>query len=462
MLNRRLYGIWLVVGVLAIAIISGAVTVFSRYLRAVPSEPLSDSLEHFKYGSIGAEVNGLPYEVWRVLPALYPDVMPNGWSDFGFLYEADRELPIGISVRQYMVDRIGFNCATCHTSRVEGQSDILLGAPAESLKLQDYLRFLSSLGNDPKFATGSVLAAMKEANPSFDLLDEIVYGSIIIPRIKEELARVADNSEWMDRRPAHGPGRTDAGNPWRFRFGLEPQNDDIVGTTDFPHIWMQIHRVDGWAHWDGNNSSLSERNLSAALAGGATEESLDHVAIETVAAWSMSAPPPIYPAAIDSVSALEGQQIFLAECAQCHALAASGATIELSEIGSDPDRHSVFSSELLDMFSTVGEGTSWQFSNYSPSVGYVAVPMDGIWARGPYLHNGSVPTVADLLNPPADRPETFYRGCTRLDLVRLGFDCKSGFLLDTSVRGNSNSGHEYGTDLTQSQKTDLIEYLKTL
>ena len=83
----------------------------------------SDIVEHFKYGSIGAEPSsGIPYAIWKVLPALYPYDF-NGrddYSAFGFLYETDgdgqrRELPIGISQRKVRgVEVVWLNCATCH------------------------------------------------------------------------------------------------------------------------------------------------------------------------------------------------------------------------------------------------------------------------------------------------------------------------------------------------------------
>jgi len=99
---------------------------------------------------------------------------------------------------------------------------------------------------------------------------------------------------------------------------------------------------------------------------------------------------------------------------------------------------------------------------------YKAGPLNGIWATAPYLHNGSVPTLADLLRPAAERPRTFSVGSRRLDDRNVGFDSAEGsasFTLDTSQSGNGNQGHEgeaYGTTLTPEERLDLIEYLKTL
>ena len=100
--------------------------------------------------------------------------------------------------------------------------------------------------------------------------------------------------------------------------------------------------------------------------------------------------------------------------------------------------------------------------------GYQAMPLDGIWMRAPYLHNGSVPTLRDLLEPEEKRSKTFYRGCDLYDPDNAGFLTsgpvaeRTGWRLDVAVRGNGNQGHVYGTDLTNAEKQALLEYLKTL
>lgn len=100
---------------------------------------------------------------------------------------------------------------------------------------------------------------------------------------------------------------------------------------------------------------------------------------------------------------------------------------------------------------------------------YKARPLNGVWASAPYLHNGSVPDLWSMLQPPASRPRKFFMGSRQLDPVKVGFKSDAAeeagvklFELDTSLRGNSNAGHPYGTTLTDEQKRQLIEYLKTL
>jgi len=96
---------------------------------------------------------------------------------------------------------------------------------------------------------------------------------------------------------------------------------------------------------------------------------------------------------------------------------------------------------------------------------YRARPLDGIWATAPYLHNGSVQNLAELLKPAEERKTKFYVGSTKFDALRVGFKSKKEkftSLLDTTIPSNSNSGHEYGVTLSNKDKSALIEFLKTL
>lgn len=104
----------------------------------------------------------------------------------------------------------------------------------------------------------------------------------------------------------------------------------------------------------------------------------------------------------------------------------------------------------------------------SAPLAYKARPLNGIWATGPFLHNGAVPTLYDLLLPPARRPVSFSVGTREFDPVKVGYVSGAEapgnrFLFDTRVAGNSNQGHDYRTgELTDSQRLALLEYLKTL
>ena len=96
---------------------------------------------------------------------------------------------------------------------------------------------------------------------------------------------------------------------------------------------------------------------------------------------------------------------------------------------------------------------------------YKARSLNGIWATAPYLHNGSVPNLWELLKPSAQRVKQFQVGSRKFDPVNVGFDNTGAFQLDTTRPGNSNAGHEgngFGTNLTDEEKWALIEYMKSL
>jgi hypothetical protein len=93
---------------------------------------------------------------------------------------------------------------------------------------------------------------------------------------------------------------------------------------------------------------------------------------------------------------------------------------------------------------------------------YFAATLSGVWARSPYLHNGSVRSMAELLNRPDERAKTFHRGSTRFDPNVMGYTDEGAYTFDTTTPGNSNRGHTYGTNLSPNEKKELIEYLKTL
>jgi len=94
---------------------------------------------------------------------------------------------------------------------------------------------------------------------------------------------------------------------------------------------------------------------------------------------------------------------------------------------------------------------------------YKARSLEGIWATGPFLHNGSVPTLYDLLLPAAERPQLFKVGSKELDLERVGLRSDVGLeTFDTRLPGNSNQGHEYGVGFNRQQRLELLEYLKSL
>ena len=116
---------------------------------------------------------------------------------------------------------------------------------------------------------------------------------------------------------------------------------------------------------------------------------------------------------------------------------------------------------------------AWRIAYADPKskeLGYPAKPLKGVWATPPFLHNGSVPSIADLLTPPEQRPAAFLVGTREYDPQKMGYrtdvpnscaNCTS-FSFDTTKPGNSKQGHPFGTTLKPEEKQALMEYLKRL
>lgn len=118
---------------------------------------------------------------------------------------------------------------------------------------------------------------------------------------------------------------------------------------------------------------------------------------------------------------------------------------------------------IINAEASNNEQSTATLNNATAKIGYKARPQNGVWATAPYLHNGSVPNLVELLKPEAQRVKTFHVGSQEFDPVNVGFkDDPSQSVFDTAVDGNSNSGHEYGTDLSPEQRRNLVEYLKSL
>lgn len=137
-----------------------------------------------------------------------------------------------------------------------------------------------------------------------------------------------------------------------------------------------------------------------------------------------------------------------------------GQLMQLSESAAPPPTGPERSSQMESEAEAILDG----LDEKSPR--YKARPLNGIWATAPYLHNGSVPNLRELLTRPDDRVKQFFVGSRRFDPVNVGLsverDSHRGFLLDTTRPGNRNTGHSFGTALDAADRDALIEYLKQL
>jgi mono/diheme cytochrome c family protein len=245
--------------------------------------------------------------------------------------------------------------------------------------------------------------------------------------------------------------------------------------------------------------------------------------------WLKSLQAPVWPAEIlgpiDATLAAQGAELYATNCASCHphvaprsAPNAFGKTFAMmnfstpvAALGTDPSAAYKFAtrraapgpwlpvaqaagivgpdgkapvasilalsgSAIIGRFFAINGFTNLQKLSYldfreslSPSVAqlttYKARPLNGVAFTGPFLHNGSVPSIYELLLPPAQRTAQFHVGNTSFDPVHLGYSTEAvanSVLLDTTAAGNSNAGHTYGTQLTDAERFAVLEYIKTL
>jgi mono/diheme cytochrome c family protein len=268
--------------------------------------------------------------------------------------------------------------------------------------------------------------------------------------------------------PSSGPGRNDAFGLLSAGLFNAPQP---FAPVKYGLVWNVSKRH--WVHWDGNTRSPLGRNLLASLGLGAPLDgkhgALDFAMVKRQTDLTEMIQAPHYPYKIDEAAAKRGAAHYTANCVSCHGGSESDKRLySVADVGTDPLRAELFTREQSSRFNKFL--AELETAGYQPSKEeglrstgkYWAASMDGVWARSPYLHNGSVRTMQELLTPPAQRAKTFHRGSQDYDAAEMGYADAGVYVFDTSARGNSNSGHDYGTALTADEKRDLLEYLKTL
>ena len=239
----------------------------------------------------------------------------------------------------------------------------------------------------------------------------------------------------------------------------------------FGLVWNLEQRP--WVHWDGNTRSPLGRNILAALGLGAPltghHGAFDFALVKRHTDLSEKIRAPRYPFALDEAAAKRGAAHFESRCASCHTGPEGDQRLhDPAETGTEPNRARAFTQSqagLFNKFFAELESPGYVPPAEAPirSTGkYFAATLAGVWARSPYLHNGSVRTMRELLTQPAARARTFHRGSHTFDPATMGCADEGPYVLDTTAAGNSNAGHDYGTDLSEDQKRELIEFLKTL
>jgi hypothetical protein len=539
------------VAVFVVLIASGYVVLRLRDDTPVTFE---DARDHFKYGSTGGERGwrqqfgfGIPYWVWVAMPELFTDNLPDktagqGYKSFGMIYEDGKDprfdLPIGMSMRRTMgIDRVYFTCSVCHTGSFreapDGPRTIVLGMPANVFNFGSLAQFLSRSAGDWRFESSYFLPKIEEVGrlrsrderttrgyrpAEFGFVDRLAFRYVGISLMRDRLVSLLGRLDFIDF-TRWGPGRVDTFDPPKALLGFRMDNvppEARGGVADFPSVWNQKARKGMSLHWDGNNCSVDERNLSAGFGTGATPTTLDRDNILRIAdwLWEKAQPPPFPPARLDHDRMVRGEPIYREYCQSCHGTPKApfrqpgdgsrvGEVTPIELVRTDPLRLNSYTPELAraqnslyagfplagdaacrEYFDDVCKSNQTEasylelrkrcyparFANFRKTYGYANMPLDGLWLRAPYLHNGSVPNLRALLEPETERPPVFYIGYDVYDFDNVGFVTngpdaeKHGWRLDTAVAGNGNGGHEgaaYGTELGRDEKDALIEYLKT-
>lgn len=463
----------------------------------------------FLRGSMGSEF--IPERVFQALIRTYPDLYPGGTlAAFGAVADPAEEWPVGISRRETehlgRQRSIGINCAACHVADIEGPSRVrVLGRPGifdvysffgalatamlrttEPANMKAFLvnyapeskeavarqgeAIARALAEDRFASRGMAAGALHRIEPSeleFDGRDvtPLVKGILkILYNTRTSLAIPEQLPPPVPTIP--GPGRTDAFGVLAALLFATPTKMDAPVKYGF--AWNLSERR--WVHWDGNMDQPIARNLGAALGLGCPMEGqgrrLDFSLVQKQTDVSEKIRAPDYPWEIDSAAAARGMKHYADQCARCHDVGDEARLFSVEEVGTDPNRAKLFDRAQAEhhnrwLAGLKVEGYTAKPDTYRATQKYWANDMAGAWARSPYLHNGSVRTMWDLLTPPSRRPKTFKIGTRRYDPRDLGFRDEGHFVFDATVSGNSNAGHDYGTALPDAAKRDLIEYLKT-
>jgi hypothetical protein len=375
------------------------------------------------------------------------------------------------------------------------------GAYAGEPDLQSAGNVQTAPNADPSFHSVSSAAADAAKPAAPGAFRDRLKTDIAI--LKARLAHLQNGKLLVDG-TVPGPGRIDAFGAARNL--LFPQYAvKMQSPVSFPFIWNVPDNIGRkpeefkWIHYDGNTNSILERNIGQALGMGAVfdpntyESTLRIGNLHELEVLTHKLQPPKWPAevlgAIDESKAQQGEQIFNQKCAACH----QDKMIAQMQVGTDPNRANSFGQPVGTMpfpkaispilgglkkraFADDGISPAEQAAMdanpviWRATAQYLARPLNGIWATAPYLHNGSVPTLDDLLHPDR-RPAKFAVGNREFDPLRIGYQgdvTATGpniWIYDTAQPGNSNIGHSgeaFGTTLPEDQKAALLEYLKKL
>ena len=314
-----------------------------------------------------------------------------------------------LRLRRIGFDRVANTCAACHVASYRTQPEetptLVVAGPNHTLDLEAFFRFLVDCARDPRFNADTLMAEIA-LSADLDLIDRLAYRYLIIPITKKTLIEREGQFQWLYRHdfPEWGRGRDDAMNLTKY-FMIRWPMDDSFGPTDMPSVWNlkkydpeRGHRMNFAGDSHDPYSVIIDSALG--LMGAEPKNQRDFLAhIDWLVDYLKNLPAPAYPFPVDSALAAQGKPLFDANCAACHASARTGTVVPLDEIGTDRGRIDTWGERAAVEANKVVKDMGIERAGLveAPLTGYVAQFLDGIWLRAPYLHNGSVPTLYDLL-----------------------------------------------------------------
>lgn len=257
---------------------------------------------------------------------------------------------------------------------------------------------------------------------------------------------------------------------------LMPMPTEII-PTDVPAWWLLKKKnamfYNGFGRGDFGRFLMASNLLTVSDTSEAREVD-SH--FNDVLSFIYSIDAPKYPKPVDEKLAANGKKVFAATCSSCHGTYGEGGKypnllIPENIIQTDSSLYtSNYSSpQFVDWFNKSWFTTGDHPARLVPYRGYIAPPLDGVWATAPYLHNGSVPNLETMLNSkirPAYWQRSFSRPSYNYQIPGWNFEVKneagSSEVYNTTLKGYSNSGHYFGDKLNNKERTAVIEYLKTL
>jgi cytochrome c5 len=255
--------------------------------------------------------------------------------------------------------------------------------------------------------------------------------------------------------------------------------------VDVPAWWTMKKRTSMFRNGAGRGDHARIMMTASILCTSSVEESRAIDAyFPDVRAFITSLEAPKWPWAVDPAKASDGRAVFERTCSRCHGTYGPGGSypntvVATAEVGTDAvlaetQGTAQFAGPFVDWFKTSFFG---ELARLEPNAGYLAPPLDGVWATAPYFHNGSVPTLAAVIDS-TQRPTYWTRSFdsrdydvaaagwkfTALDHGKAGEadDAARRAIYDTTLRAYGNGGHTYGDGLSAADRAALLVYLETL